>query len=280
MVGMKSSATVQQMQPFASSTIFSSGQLASAQDFRISPSTPSLPNSLTSTASFLPLALAIKCRISVVLPEPRKPVMTVTGILASEVTLRPPIKTRSGEGAPATAFERFQAASARARCHRMPRHRRRRRPQRRARFFRQPSVHIGPAARRAERDRATLIAGGKTFDRDHIDAWWRADPNDGLMQQRTRRGLTFRNRLAGPAGDADVKRDGHRPSPKNRTLSAGVGDAADDPERHGFALRRGTPRPPVQETIRWQVSRLAERDFSLDPRLPDPKVSGDWGSLR
>src|SRR3954468_16706052 len=84
MVGMKSSATVQQMQPLASSMMFSSGQFASAQDFRISPSTPSLPNSLTSTASFLPLALASRCWISVVLPEPRKPVTTVTGTFASD----------------------------------------------------------------------------------------------------------------------------------------------------------------------------------------------------
>ena len=38
--------------------------------------------------------------------------------------------------------------------------------------------------------------------------------------------------------------------------------------------RRGTPRPPVKETIRWQVSRLAEQDFSSDPRLPDLSVSG------
>src|ERR1700754_967779 len=96
MVGMKSSATVQQMQPFASSTMFSSGQLASAQDFRISPSTPSLPNSLTSTASFLPPLLVIRCRISVVLPEPRKPVITVTGIFASELTRRPPATQDGG----------------------------------------------------------------------------------------------------------------------------------------------------------------------------------------
>jgi len=38
--------------------------------------------------------------------------------------------------------------------------------------------------------------------------------------------------------------------------------------------RRGTPRPPVKETIRWQVSRLAEQDFSSDPRLPN--LLGQW----
>ena len=41
-----------------------------------------------------------------------------------------------------------------------------------------------------------------------------------------------------------------------------------------LAPRRGTPRPPVEETIRWQVSRLAEQDFSSDPRLPD--LIGQW----
>lgn len=41
-----------------------------------------------------------------------------------------------------------------------------------------------------------------------------------------------------------------------------------------FVPRRGTPRPPVKETIRWQVSRLAEQDFSSDPRLPD--LLGQW----
>ena len=82
-VGMKSSATVQQMQPLASSTTFSAGQSGIAQPFRMSPSTPSVPNSLTTTASRRPLALRIRWLISVVLPAPRKPVTMVTGILAS-----------------------------------------------------------------------------------------------------------------------------------------------------------------------------------------------------
>jgi hypothetical protein len=30
------------------------------------------------------------------------------------------------------------------------------------------------------------------------------------------------------------------------------------------------------KTRRWQVSRLAEQDFSSDPCLPDLSVSGDW----
>src|SRR4029077_4512489 len=115
MAGMKSSATVQQMQPLASSTILSAGQLASAHDLRISPSTPSLPNSLTSTASFLPLALLIRCRISVVLPDPRKPVTTVTGTLAS-VFIRQPLKRlRWVESVQAIACERFPDGCATAR---------------------------------------------------------------------------------------------------------------------------------------------------------------------
>ena len=33
-----------------------------------------------------------------------------------------------------------------------------------------------------------------------------------------------------------------------------------------FAPRRGTPRPPVLNTMRWQVSRLAEQGFI--PSIP------------
>src|SRR5258706_8762736 len=47
-----------------------------------------------------------------------------------------------------------------------------------------------------------------------------------------------------------------------------------------LAPRRGTPRPPVEETIRWQVSRLAEQDSPPIPAFPTLWVSGDWGSLR
>jgi len=47
-VGIKSSATVQQIQPFASSTMFSAGQVVDRAGFRISPSTTRVPNSLTS----------------------------------------------------------------------------------------------------------------------------------------------------------------------------------------------------------------------------------------
>ena len=46
---------------------------------------PTVPNSLTSTASRRPPGLASKWRISVVFPAPRKPVMTVTGIFSSDM---------------------------------------------------------------------------------------------------------------------------------------------------------------------------------------------------
>ena len=81
--GAKSSATVQQMQPLASSMIASRGQAASAQPLRRSPSTPTSPNSLMMSASRRPPACASRWRISVVLPAPRKPVTMVTGVLAS-----------------------------------------------------------------------------------------------------------------------------------------------------------------------------------------------------
>ena len=55
--GTKSSATVQQMQPLASSTMFSSGQVSMPQPFRISPSMPTSPNSLTMMARRLPFGV-------------------------------------------------------------------------------------------------------------------------------------------------------------------------------------------------------------------------------
>ena len=78
--------TVQQMQPLASSTMFSAGQSGMAQDSRIWPSTPSEPNSLTTTASLRPPALRIKWLMSVVFPAPRKPVMMVTGTFDRSAT--------------------------------------------------------------------------------------------------------------------------------------------------------------------------------------------------
>ena len=82
MVGTKSSATVQQMQPLASSITSSSRQVSTPQPRRISPSTPTSPNSLMMRAMRRPLAFSSMLRISVVLPAPRKPVMTVAGIFS------------------------------------------------------------------------------------------------------------------------------------------------------------------------------------------------------
>ena len=84
--GTKSSATVQHRQPLASSTMASSGQLSTPQLFRISPSMPTSPNSLTITASRRPPAFSSTCRTSVVLPAPRKPVTIVQGTLATLMT--------------------------------------------------------------------------------------------------------------------------------------------------------------------------------------------------
>ncbi|MCY1243781.1 hypothetical protein D9M72_568140 [compost metagenome] len=81
MVGMKSSATVQQMQPLVSSMMSSSLQASAPQPFKTSPSTPRSPNSLMISAMRLPSAFCSRLRIIVVLPAPRKPVMTVAGIL-------------------------------------------------------------------------------------------------------------------------------------------------------------------------------------------------------
>jgi hypothetical protein len=71
-----------------------------------------------------------------------------------------------------------------------------------------------------------------------------------------------------------VKRDGHRPS---YILVTGRCDEADEP---ASATRFPVAEHPVRRfknTMRWQVSRLAEQDFSSDPRLPDLSVSGQLG---
>ena len=81
MVGTKSSATVQQMQPLASSTTSPSAQPSMPQDFKTSASTPRSPNSLMMSARRRPFAVFSRCRIMLVLPAPRKPVITVAGSL-------------------------------------------------------------------------------------------------------------------------------------------------------------------------------------------------------
>src|SRR6185503_12925540 len=79
MVGMKSSATVQQMQPLVSSTISPGAQAFAAHSSTNPPSNPASPNSLTMTAMRRPSACVSSERSNVVLPAPRKPVSTVTG---------------------------------------------------------------------------------------------------------------------------------------------------------------------------------------------------------
>src|SRR6185295_865892 len=79
MVGMKSSATVQQMHPLVSSTMSPGAQALAAHSSTSPPSNPASPNSLTITAMRRPSACVSSERSSVVLPAPRKPVSTVTG---------------------------------------------------------------------------------------------------------------------------------------------------------------------------------------------------------
>ena len=94
--GTKSSATVQQMQPFASSTISSSVQFSTPQLRRISPSMPTSPNSLTMIARRLSPAPSSRLRISVVLPAPRKPVTTVQGTRSKVWLMRLILFVRAG----------------------------------------------------------------------------------------------------------------------------------------------------------------------------------------
>src|SRR5882757_5918141 len=79
MVGMKSSATVQQIQPLVSSTISPGAQAFAAHSSTSPPSNPASPNSLTITAMRRPSACVSRERSSVVLPAPKNPVSTVTG---------------------------------------------------------------------------------------------------------------------------------------------------------------------------------------------------------
>ncbi len=79
--GTKSSATVQQRHPFASSTICGAAQSSSPQLRRMSPSTPTSPNSLMTSARRRSCVASTRCRMSVVFPAPKKPVTMVAGIL-------------------------------------------------------------------------------------------------------------------------------------------------------------------------------------------------------
>src|SRR5688572_11306171 len=79
MVGMKSSATVQHIQPLVSSTMSPGAQAFAAHSSTSPPSNPASPNSLTITAMRRPSACVSSERSNVVLPAPRNPVSTVTG---------------------------------------------------------------------------------------------------------------------------------------------------------------------------------------------------------
>src|SRR5882757_9576156 len=94
MVGTKSSATVQQMQPLVSSTMSPGAQAFAAHSSTSPPSNPASPNSLTITAMRRPSACVSSERNSVVLPAPKNPVSTVTGtrdisIFSSRRALQP-----------------------------------------------------------------------------------------------------------------------------------------------------------------------------------------------
>ena len=78
-VGIKSSETVQHMQPLDNSIMFSGAQLLFMHSFNISASTPKSPNSLIINAMFA-LDFFTIFSINVVLPAPRKPVNIVVGI--------------------------------------------------------------------------------------------------------------------------------------------------------------------------------------------------------
>lgn len=95
------------------------------------------------------------------------------------------------------------------------------------------------------------------------------------MQALAGRRLALAKRLAGAAGDADMKCDGHRFfQNKQREAKRPTNRSCEGP-----FPRRGTPRPPVQNRPRWQVSRLAEQGFPFDPRLPDPQGISGFGHL-
>src|SRR5712671_2079005 len=89
----RSERKLQHRQPLPSSTVFSLLSRSSAS------SMPASPNSLTRTAVPWPSGVSKKCFTSVVLPAPRNPVTTVTGIRAPRSRLsRRPKRPAAGEG--------------------------------------------------------------------------------------------------------------------------------------------------------------------------------------
>src|SRR5262249_49443932 len=112
---------------------------------------------------------------------------------------------------------------------------------------------------RAQCDRTAAVAGRETLDRHNGNAVGRADLSNRLMQQLPGRRLPVWNGLSRLAGDADVKRDGHRPS---NILVTGRCDEVTSRRALPVSPSRNPPSAG-SNSMRWQVSRLAEQDFLL-----------------
>src|SRR5271166_1525163 len=201
--GAKSSATVQQMQPLASSMIASRGQASSAQPLSRSPSIPTSPNSLTMSASRRPPAWRRMWRMRVVLPAPRKPVTMVTGVLAS---IRPSLSGESGERWRA----RHDALAERKRAlapgddpvRGLGVAARRGYDVFNVRLAAEVADDVGPFAGRGERDGAGPLADGEAFNGLERDRFSGHGGAERLIERRAHLSLV------GLAGHADEKGGG------------------------------------------------------------------------
>ena len=189
--------------------MFSSGQAASPQPLRISPSMPTSPNSLTMTASRRPLRIG-------------QHVADQRGLAGAEEAgddgagharergrhHASPVKSNGGMRAIEPALQGFRPAAPRHQC------RRALREQLRA-FDQAPAPaggieaaeHIGPGAVAAHRRAQAPVAVGEAADRPHRDA----GPRGGLcgrLRQHLARNRHQIERPPAPAGDADIDRDG------------------------------------------------------------------------
>src|ERR1700756_359884 len=111
MIGRKSSFMVQQIQPLGRSWISTPHSSPAVRNN--TPSTETSPNSLTNTASRRLGFFFNKPLISVVLPEPKKPVTIVTGIFINQGTVRKRRDRREGALEP-PQYYLFVVATARA----------------------------------------------------------------------------------------------------------------------------------------------------------------------
>src|SRR5271166_3969926 len=270
--GAKSSATVQQMHPLASSMIASRGQASSAQPLSRSPSTPTSPNSLMMSASRRPPAWLRIWRMRVVLPAPRKPVTMVTGVLAS---IRLSLSGESGKGRrarhdPLAEGERALApgdnpvggggVAARRRYDVFD-----------VRLAAEVADDIGPFAGRGERDSAGPLADGEALDRLERDRFGGHAGAERLIERRPHLSLV------GLAGHADEK--------------AGPADF----DAHGGVIRRRQGRPAgprgaarfpcfqgKKQGIRCLLARLAKKrpkkmkDYW---QLPENSLRGGTGNF-